>query len=84
MTRRIRSAAGFSLILLRAIGTLVPVVPGLPMILAGVALVGTDHPWIRSISGHLKSRPGGRRQRVPARPDFPTPATSSRSELTRD
>ena len=40
---------GFSLIVLGAIGSLVPIVPGVPMILAGVALVGSDHPWIRDI-----------------------------------
>jgi hypothetical protein len=49
MWRTVRTVAGFSLIVLVAIGTLVPVVPGIPMVLAGVALVGTDHPWIRSV-----------------------------------
>jgi uncharacterized protein YqgC (DUF456 family) len=46
---------GFTLILLGAIGTLVPVIPGVPMILAGVALVGVDHPRIRELRRGWKS-----------------------------
>jgi uncharacterized membrane protein YbaN (DUF454 family) len=49
MRRAIRRVVGFSLIVLGAIGSLVPIVPGVPMILVGVALVGSDHPWIQDI-----------------------------------
>jgi len=38
MWRTVRTVAGFSLIVLGVIGTLVPVVPGIPMVLAGMAL----------------------------------------------
>lgn len=63
MRRSIRTVAGISLILLGAIGTLVPVVPGVPMILAGVALVGTDHPWIRAAKARWGSW-GGKRPKA--------------------
>jgi len=59
MWRMVRVATGFSLILLGAIGTLVPVVPGVPMVLAGIALVGTDHPWIRAVRTHWGSDAAG-------------------------
>jgi hypothetical protein len=60
MRRSIRTIAGFSLIVAGAIGTLVPVVPGVPMLLAGVALVGTDHPWIRAAKARWRAWSGGR------------------------
>jgi hypothetical protein len=58
MWRSVRTAGGFCLIVLGAIGTLMPVVPGVPLILAGVALVGTDHPWIRAAVSRWKPGPG--------------------------
>jgi hypothetical protein len=60
MRRPIRTVSGFALIVLGAIGTLVPVVPDVPMMLAGVALVGTDHPWIRAARTRWGSWRGGR------------------------
>jgi uncharacterized protein YqgC (DUF456 family) len=61
MWRGLRVAVGVSLLLLGAVGTLVPVVPGIPMIMAGVALMGTEHPWMRRILRRVRSLGGPRK-----------------------
>jgi hypothetical protein len=33
---------------------LVPVLPGIPFLLAGVALLGTNHPWVRPFMARLR------------------------------
>ena len=45
--RRVRTALGLALVGLGAIGLLVPLLPGIPLIVAGAAVVGPDHPVIR-------------------------------------
>lgn len=52
--QRIKVIAGISLVIVGALGVLLPVVPGVPIILAGVALVGADHPIVRPINGWLQ------------------------------
>ena len=44
---RLRKVAGFTLLIAGLIGCLLPLVPGGPMVIAGVALLGADHPRIR-------------------------------------
>ncbi len=53
--RTIRVAIGLTLIGLGLIGMLVPVIPGIPLLIAGVALVGTNHPWIRPFMARLRA-----------------------------
>ena len=36
---------GLALCVIGLAGTLVPVIPGVPIVLAGIALIGTDH-WL--------------------------------------
>lgn len=40
---RLREAAGFTLLIAGLIGMLLPVIPGIPMLAAGAALLGRNH-----------------------------------------
>jgi uncharacterized protein YqgC (DUF456 family) len=44
-----RSVAGLALIVAGAIGTLVPIVPGFALVLAGLALLGPHHRLSRAL-----------------------------------
>ncbi|HSB78614.1 MAG TPA: hypothetical protein VLM91_07500 [Candidatus Methylomirabilis sp.] len=52
--KKLRVILGFSLIGVGAIGMLLPLLPGIPLVLAGVALVGADHPRIQWLKSHLR------------------------------
>lgn len=43
----VRTVAGLVLIALGLLGLLLPVMPGIPFLIAGVAMVGVDHPVLR-------------------------------------
>jgi hypothetical protein len=64
MPASLRNVFGFLLIAVGLIGVPIPIVPGLPLIAAGVALLGCEHPLIRSCrtwlqkQGWLKREPG--------------------------
>jgi hypothetical protein len=47
MSHATRTAAGVSLLILGAIGVLVPFVSGIPFLVAGVAVLGTDHAIVK-------------------------------------
>jgi uncharacterized membrane protein YbaN (DUF454 family) len=55
MTHRIRIVLGFVLIAMGVLGLLLPLMPGIPLLLAGVALVGVDHPWIKPVKERFLS-----------------------------
>lgn len=55
MWRTIRTVIGLMLIGVGLIDLLVPVIPGIPLLIAGVALVGTNHPWIRPVIARLRA-----------------------------
>lgn len=55
MWRTIRMVAGLILIVLGLLGLLLPVMPGVPLLIAGVALVGTNHPWVRPAIARLRA-----------------------------
>ncbi len=42
-----RVVAGVLLIVVGILGTLLPIIPGVPLLIAGVALIGPKHPLIR-------------------------------------
>jgi uncharacterized membrane protein YbaN (DUF454 family) len=46
-TGQLREICGFGLLIVGLIGGLIPVIPGSPMVIAGIALLGSDHPRIR-------------------------------------
>ncbi len=54
MWRRIRVVTGLTLIGLGVIGIFLPIIPGLPLFIAGVALAGPDHPLVRRLRDRLK------------------------------
>jgi uncharacterized membrane protein YbaN (DUF454 family) len=45
---------GLTLVALGVIGMLLPVIPGIPLLIAGVALLGTNHPWVRPLIARLR------------------------------
>jgi hypothetical protein len=52
--RKVRVVTGLTLIGLGAIGIFLPIIPGVPLFIAGVALVGTNHPWVRPFMVRLR------------------------------
>ena len=56
MTGTLRIVAGALLIVAGLILMPVPILPGIPLVLAGAALVGIDHPVIRKCSDWLQKR----------------------------
>jgi uncharacterized membrane protein YbaN (DUF454 family) len=57
----LRSLAGLALVVLGLIGIVLPLMPGVPFLIAGVALLGADHP-LRRVVERLwrRGRPGGK------------------------
>jgi uncharacterized membrane protein YbaN (DUF454 family) len=51
---RVREVAGIALLIVGAIGLLLPVMPGVPFVIAAVALLGHDHPLVRSMNRRLR------------------------------
>ena len=45
----LRTIAGVILITIGVIGLVLPVIPGIPLLLAGMATMGRDHPWLRPL-----------------------------------
>lgn len=63
----IRAIAGVTLMGLGVIGTFLPVIPGIPLFLAGLALVGRRHPAIRRLAARVRwwrQRRGTRRPKA--------------------
>lgn len=50
---KLREATGFALLLVGLLGLVLPFVPGVPILMAGVAILGSEHssvqPWIKRI-----------------------------------
>lgn len=57
---KIKIVLGLALCVVGIAGTLVPVIPGVPILLAGVALIGTDHWLVVDLRNWLKRRRDGR------------------------
>jgi uncharacterized membrane protein YbaN (DUF454 family) len=45
--RLVRSVGGVLLLVAGLLGLVFPVIPGIPLLLAGVAVLGRDHPLVR-------------------------------------
>lgn len=48
-----RVTLGITLCVVGVVGTLLPVIPGVPLIIAGVALLGTDHWLVRPVKQRI-------------------------------
>jgi len=53
MVMILRTVAGVMLITIGLAGILLPIIPGIPLMLAGVATMGRDHPWLRPLMTRL-------------------------------
>lgn len=56
MLHNIRTIIGFALIGLGLIAFLLPVIPSVPFLLAGIALIGAKHPLIKPLINRLPVR----------------------------
>ena len=54
MRQTARTALGVTLLVAGVIGTLLPVIPGIPLFVAGAAVLGRDHRLVRPITDWLK------------------------------
>ena len=51
-----RQVLGLSLLGLGVIGTLLPVIPGIPLLVAGAAILGPQHRLVRPVATWLRRR----------------------------
>ena len=56
MRPELRKACGIALIVIGAIAMPFPIVPGIPIVLAGAAMLGHDHPLVRPFATWLRDR----------------------------
>jgi uncharacterized membrane protein YbaN (DUF454 family) len=56
MTAKFRKVGGFALIGAGIIGLVLPLIPGIPLLLAGAAVLGSDHPLVRNSKRWLHDR----------------------------
>jgi uncharacterized membrane protein YbaN (DUF454 family) len=49
-----RAVAGIAMITLGVVGCLLPIIPGVPFLVGGVALLGTRHPLVRPFAEPLQ------------------------------
>jgi uncharacterized membrane protein YbaN (DUF454 family) len=49
-----RSAGGWILLVLGAAGLMLPVLPGVPLLIAGLVLLSADHRWARNCLRRVK------------------------------
>jgi hypothetical protein len=54
MSHVVRTIAGVSLLILGAIGTLLPIMPGFVFFAAGIAVLGTDHVIVRRLQPYIR------------------------------
>ena len=75
--RVLRIASGFLLLALGVIGLFLPILQGVLMILAGLAVLGKDLPWSRAITDRLaafvkrRASPDGKSAKAATRPEAP-------------
>lgn len=51
---RVRSVGGILLVVVGLLGLVVPIIPGIPLMMAGVAVLGRNHPLVRPALGWLR------------------------------
>ena len=63
MTGTLRKVCGIALIVVGLVAVPVPIIPGLPLIAAGAAMLGSDHSIVRSCRTWLRNRGIWRQER---------------------
>jgi hypothetical protein len=53
LLRHLQMIAGIALIVAGLLGTILPIIPGIPLLLAGAALLGAEHPLIRPFARRI-------------------------------
>jgi len=56
MSEALRQTGGVALIVIGIVGCLLPIMPGIPFLLAGAAVLGTDHVLVRKAYGWLRRK----------------------------
>jgi uncharacterized protein YqgC (DUF456 family) len=51
-----RALGGWALLVIGLLGTLLPIIPGIPLMAVGAAMLGSDHWLVRSGKGWLRSK----------------------------
>jgi hypothetical protein len=70
----IRNIAGMSLLIAGVLGCLLPIIPGIPLLLAGVATLGADHPVVKRGGAWVKAGREWMEKRGWLKPPASTPA----------
>jgi len=50
----VRVSGGMVLIVLGSVGTILLIIPGIPLLVAGLAIIGFEHPLVRPLTGPLR------------------------------
>ena len=66
MSALLRTVAGVMLITVGLIGLVLPIIPGIPLLIAGVATMGRDHPLLRPVFARLSRWRTGRAGQKPS------------------
>jgi uncharacterized membrane protein YbaN (DUF454 family) len=56
MQRTVRNVCGYLLIAAGVAGFVLPIIPGIPLLLGGAALLGSDHALVRRCTAWLRKR----------------------------
>ena len=51
----LRTIGGVLLLSIGAVGLVVPILPGVPLLVAGASVLGPDHPLVRPVRARLRS-----------------------------
>ena len=66
MITLLRTVAGVMLITIGLLGLLLPIIPGIPLLIAGVATMGRDPPLLRPVFARLDRWRAGRAGQKPS------------------
>ncbi|MBX6358494.1 MAG: hypothetical protein IRZ03_00285 [Acidobacterium ailaaui] len=61
----LRQVAGYACLLAGGVGCLLPVLPGIPLLIAGLGLLSVDSPWAARLHARIMSKL--RKKPVPSR-----------------